>query len=359
MRDPGLVAVDPVGVALAHRARLQRGEVGAGIRLGEHRRRQHLAGRDLGQPLAFLFLGAAAENKLGGDLGTRAEAADPDIAARQLLGHDAHRFLAEPHAAVILGDGEAEHAELGHLRNHVERNVGVAQMPLLGARSDLVVGELAHLLADRLERLVETAGADRRLLLPLAHERGEPRAARRRIARGDEVLDRRGHPRGHGGRAEPEIGWTHDLALAHGNAAEHLRQIFAGADAHQEVFDLAEIVGLHEPLRICRKLSDRLHIGREPGKPVRGALFAVERARDRAAVDRHPLGDGAAGVREQRLGGRNPLAQRRNQFEARWHGGCGKRHDDSNGFDEMAGADGPASLLLHCTKANAAAAKCT
>ena len=176
MRDPGLVAVDLVGVALAHRARLQRGEIGAGIRLGEHRRRQHLAGGDLRQPFAFLLLGAAAENQFGGDLGAGAEAADADIAARQLLGDDAHRFLAEPHAAVILGDGQAEHAELGHLRDDVERNVFVAQMPFLRVRHDLVVGELAHLLADRIERLVETAGADGGV--------AAARASARRAARG-------------------------------------------------------------------------------------------------------------------------------------------------------------------------------
>jgi hypothetical protein len=137
MGDPGLVAVDLVDVALAHRARLQRGEIGAGIRLGEHRRRQHFAGGDLRQPFALLLLGAAAENQLGRDLGAGAERADADIAARQLLGDDAHRFLAEPHAAVILGDGEAEHAELGHLRDDIERDVLVAQMPFLRMRHDL------------------------------------------------------------------------------------------------------------------------------------------------------------------------------------------------------------------------------
>ena len=176
MGDPGLVAVDLVDVALAHRARLQRSQIGAGIRLGEHRRRQHLAGRDLRQPFALLLFGAAAEDKLGGDLGAGAEPADADIAARQLLGDDAHRFLAQPHAAVILGDGEAEHAELGHLRDDIERDVFVAQMPFLRVRHDLAVGEFAHFLADRVERVVEPAGADGRV--------AAARASIRRAARG-------------------------------------------------------------------------------------------------------------------------------------------------------------------------------
>ena len=134
MRDPGLVAVDLVDVAGAHRARLQRGEIGAGVRLGEHRRRQHLAGGDLRQPLALLLFGAAAEDQLGGDLRAGAERADADIAARQLLGDHAHRFLAEPHAAELLGDGEAEHAELRHLRDDLERDVAVGAVPALRVR---------------------------------------------------------------------------------------------------------------------------------------------------------------------------------------------------------------------------------
>ncbi len=60
MSDPGLVAVNLVDIALAHRARLQRSEIGTGIGLGEHHGRQHLAGGDLRQPLALLLRGAAA-----------------------------------------------------------------------------------------------------------------------------------------------------------------------------------------------------------------------------------------------------------------------------------------------------------
>ena len=57
----------------------------------------------LRQPFALLLLGAAAEDQLGRDLGAGAERSDADIAARQLLGDDAHRFLAEPEAAYSSG----------------------------------------------------------------------------------------------------------------------------------------------------------------------------------------------------------------------------------------------------------------
>ena len=163
MGDPGLGAVDDVVVAVAHRAGAQGREVGAGVGLGEDRGRQDLAARDLGQVFLLLRLGAADQDQFGGDLRAGAERADADIAARQFLRHDAHRDLAEPHAAVILGDGEAEHAHRAQTRDHLERDVGVGAVPVLGMRDDLGVGEAAHLAADRLERLVETGVADRAL----------------------------------------------------------------------------------------------------------------------------------------------------------------------------------------------------
>ena len=180
-------------------------------------------------------------------------------------------------------------------------------MPLLRVRRDAVVGELAHLLADRVERIVEPAGADRRIVM-LPDQLDEAGAARRGVAGGDEMLDGGRHARRDRGRRQPEIGQAHDLALAHRNAADHLGEIFAGADAHQEFLDLAEIAGRRQPQRISLKLPDGLDIGRKPSKPVRGALFAIEYARNRAAFDRHPVGDGAARIVKQSFDGCHRLA---------------------------------------------------
>ena len=141
------------------------------------------------------------------------------------------------------------------------------------------------------------------------------------------MLDRGRHPRGRGGSGEAEVGEPHDLALAHGDATEDLGQIFPGPDAHQKFLDLAEIFGRHQPLRIGRELPDGLDIGREPGKAVRGALLAIEHAGHRATLDRHPVGDCTARVREQGLHCCDRLAQRRDQFEAGRHRGGGKRHE--------------------------------
>ncbi len=61
----------------------------------------------------------------------------------------------------------------------------------------------------------------------------------------------------------------------------------------------------------------RLDIGREPGEAVGGALFAVENARHRAALDRHPIGDGAAGIGEQRFDGGDRVGERGDDIVAR------------------------------------------
>src|SRR5262249_5992484 len=81
-----------------------------------------------------LFLGATADDQLGGDLGTRSERTNPDIAARELLRDHAHRLLTESKTAILLRDREPEHTQLRHLREDVERDVAVGAMPLLRLR---------------------------------------------------------------------------------------------------------------------------------------------------------------------------------------------------------------------------------
>ncbi len=155
----------------------------------------------------------------------------------------------------------------------------------------------------------------------------EAGAAGRGVAGSDEMLDRGGDARRDRGRRKPEIGHAHDLALTHRNAADQLGEIFAGADAHQELLDLAEIAGRRQPQRIGFKLPDRLDIGREPGKSMGGALFAIEYARNRATLDRHPVGDGATGIVKESFDGCDRLTERGGQLMAGGHKGVGKRHD--------------------------------
>ena len=169
----------------------------------------------LGSKRRFLRLRAADQDQLGGDLRARAERADADVAARQLLGDDAHRHLAEPEAAVFLGDGEAEDAELGEAADDLERDIGVGAVPVLR-------------MGDRLRR--RRSGASRR---------GSPRTSRQgRDRRSPPRAPRRSAPpaapalRGAlpsaisvstasvraaaiSGLGEAEIGEADDLALVH------------------------------------------------------------------------------------------------------------------------------------------------
>ena len=147
----------------------------------------------------------------------------------------------------------------------------------------------------------------------LAHQRHEPRAVLRRVAARDQLLDRRRDARGDLLERQAEIGRAHHLALAHRNAAGHLRQEFAEPDAHEQLFQLAEAAGLAHALRVGGKLADRLDIGRKPRQPVRGALLAVEQIAGNAAVLAHPLADRPGRIREQRFDGGDRVARVRDQ----------------------------------------------
>ncbi len=129
--DPGLGAGDDVVAALFRRARLQSGEIGTGVGLGENGGGEDFRGSDFREPISFLRRRSAAEDELGGDFAARAERADADIAARKLFADDAHGGLAKARAAEFFRDGEAEDAELTHLPNDFERNEFVAHMPFV------------------------------------------------------------------------------------------------------------------------------------------------------------------------------------------------------------------------------------
>ena len=115
--------------------------------------------------------------------------------------------------------------------------------------------------------------------------------------------------------------------MAHRDAADHLGEVFTDADAHQQFLDLAETAGRSQPQRIGLKLPYGLGIGREPGKSVRGALFTIEYARNRAALDRYPVRNRAAGIVKECFDGCDGLAERNDQFVDRGHKRVGKRHD--------------------------------
>ncbi len=169
MGDPGLVAGDEIARAVPDRAGLQARQIRADIGLGKDSRGQKLAGGDPGQPPLLLGFAASAENQFGSDLGAGADGTDGDPAARQLFGDDAHGDLAETHAAVLFRQGQGEDAEAGEFADEIQRHIAVAAMEVVGDGRHGAFGEAAHLIAHLVERIVETAVAERRRSLRLAH----------------------------------------------------------------------------------------------------------------------------------------------------------------------------------------------
>ena len=123
VRDVGLRAVDDVLVAVPHRARLDAGDVGAGVGLGDAEAEDLLALDRGHDPLLLLLLGAELEDRrhrhVGVDRDAHREAAGQRAA--HLLGEHEVGEVVAALAAVLLGYGEAEEAELAHARGRPSR----------------------------------------------------------------------------------------------------------------------------------------------------------------------------------------------------------------------------------------------
>src|SRR5262249_32980121 len=71
---------------------------------------------------------------------------------------------------------------------------------------------------------------------------------------------------------------AHGLALAHGNAAGKLRQIFAEGSTGKQPLHLGEPLLRFEPPDPGQHLAQGLSVGRPPGAPVRGRSCAADPA---------------------------------------------------------------------------------
>ena len=149
---PTLDAVDGGAV----RAAFGSGHIAADIRFG-HRDADHgLSRGELGQPVALLFLGAAAHERLGENLGSGDEGTCRcQRGPGQFLGCEDHGEIPHFDAAVFLGHRQAEEAELGHVRDELLGDEFIAAVDMLGVGHDLVGGEIADLLADLLVHFVQ------------------------------------------------------------------------------------------------------------------------------------------------------------------------------------------------------------
>ena len=129
---------------LARQEMLEMSEPAFGLRHGEGA--EELALGHARQITAALLL--AHHVRADQEIAARDQRGDAHPAARQLLGHQAVLEAAEPEAAVLLRDQDAEIAQLGHLVPQVHRDVALLGVELVGDGQHLVEGEFARLLLD-------------------------------------------------------------------------------------------------------------------------------------------------------------------------------------------------------------------
>ena len=153
--DEELLAVDHPVRPVAGRARGEVAGVGPGAGLGEAEAAELRRGGELRQPLLLLLLGAVEEDRLADQpAADRHDPAQGGVGAAELLHRERVGHVVAADAAVLLGDGEAEEAELGHLRHDREVD-GLVVVPLHPVRHGLALEEVAGEVAEGLLLLGE------------------------------------------------------------------------------------------------------------------------------------------------------------------------------------------------------------
>jgi len=143
VRDEGLRAVQDVLVAAALGARLQPGDVGACVGLGEPERAEDRALDQRRQPLGLLLVGAGDQHRAGAQAVRADRGADTGATPVQLLADEHPVERAEPEAAVLGGYVQVHQPERVRLLDHVGR---VAHLDVVQRRlgADLLGRELAR-----------------------------------------------------------------------------------------------------------------------------------------------------------------------------------------------------------------------
>ena len=147
---------------------------------------------------------------------------------------------------------------------------------------DFAVGKLAHLVADRFQRIVETAVADGRGVA-VADQFDQPRAVFRRIARGDQRVDLRRHPRGSRGGRETQVG-----RAARSRSGSSECRPGSGRGIRRDRCEPA-VLRSHQAVPPRSAVRHRRPTGAPPRRRLRARTGRGSRAvRDRAARARRP-----------------------------------------------------------------------
>src|SRR5690606_25824620 len=155
VRDPHLVAVDDVTVALLLGPDAHGDDIGTRARLRHGERADMLARNELRQIFALLRLRTPAAELVDAEIGVRAigKTNARGAAADFLHGNDMLK-IAEPGAAELLLHGDAEKPETAEFRPEIARE-GVRAVDPGGARRNLVRREGTHRVADHVRRFAK------------------------------------------------------------------------------------------------------------------------------------------------------------------------------------------------------------
>ena len=155
--DVELRPVDHPLVAVADRAGLQAGDVGAGVGLGHRDRADHLAPDRRDEVALLQLLGAEAVQRRGRHVGLHGDrhAHAGGVAAPDLLGEHHREQVVRAPAAVRGVVLEAQEAEVAELREQLVRRHPPVALPPVDVRVDLPLDERPHRLAERLVLLGE------------------------------------------------------------------------------------------------------------------------------------------------------------------------------------------------------------
>jgi hypothetical protein len=208
----------------------------------------------------------------------------------------------------------------------------ILQVPFLRKGDHLGIGKAAELVADHLQLFIQPGRAKGGTPRIVAHQRDQAGTGRGGVAAGDQL--RRGIARGPVG--QPQVRQACNLALAHGDAAPDLRQIFAKADLQDQHLHLAQPRLGRQPRGPAPQLAQRLDIGGKPGQRMGGRLMRFQCCGRNLAPGGHP--------RPQRIA---PSLEQRLNLRKRRIGQCRQLCQNGRGGDGLAVVGHGDSPVLH------------
>ncbi len=100
---------------------------------------------------------------------------------------------------------------------------------------------------------------------------------------------------------DAQVEGAHDFALAHGDSPKTLRRVLADCEERDACFKLPAGSVRVPALHISHKLSDRLHVGGEPGEAMGGALMKLRAFSVDTPFDQERLAHSFTGMRKKQL----------------------------------------------------------